>query len=112
MKRRPQLTIQQEADEMLPNRDSDTLVIHMADRSTDFLKVIYEGKGYEVIDHKISPVGLRELIEAYPRIFMLGHGGAGGLFGPGFVLGSDFGEALSRKKGLFIWCHAVEYAHQ
>jgi hypothetical protein len=48
--------ILREADRRLPPvAGSPTLVIHMADPSTDFLKAIYMGKGYDVIDSQISP---------------------------------------------------------
>lgn len=106
-------TIQQEADELLPGVKAEgTLVIHLDDRSTDFLKGIYEGKGYPVINGRISPQELRAEIKKYQRIFMLGHGSPNGLFGPGFSIGEEFGPELSRKTGLYVWCHAVEYAHR
>ena len=106
-------SIQQEADELLSRpQENDTLVIHMADPSTDFLKGIYEGKGYPVIRGRISEAELMVEIERYPRLFMLGHGGPAGLFGPGYLIGHDFGEELSKKTGIFIWCHAVEFAHR
>ena len=102
-----------EADRLLPRPETgDTLVIHMDDRSTDFLKVIYGGKGYPVIKGKITEEALMAEIEKYPRIFMLGHGGPSGLFGPGYLIGSQFGEILRGKTGLYVWCHAVEYAHR
>ena len=104
--------IVQEADELLPKAEKSTLVIHMADPSTDFLKVIYAGKGYDVIDGRIEPDELMELIESHDRIFMLGHGGPSGLFGPGYIIGREFGPVLAEKEGLYIWCHAVEYAHE
>jgi hypothetical protein len=108
-------TIFQEADELLqnaPKRAQDTLVIHMDDRSTDFLKVIYEGKGYPVINGRMEPRQLMKEMKKYRRLFMLGHGGPSGLFGPGFIIGAEFGPLLREKTGLYIWCHAVEYAHR
>lgn len=106
-------SVLKEADMLLPDAPQrSTLVIHMDDRSTDFLKTIYEGKGYDVINSKIEPEVLFKKIKACRRIFMLGHGGPSGLFGPGFVIGDHFGPELSKKEGLYIWCHAVEYAHR
>lgn len=104
-------TVLQEADTLLPKAPSSTLVIHLDDPSTDFLKVIYEGKGFDVISAWIVPEKLKAEIEAHDRIFMLGHGGPGGLFGPGYTVGAEFGPILRQKKGLYIWCHAIEYAH-
>ena len=31
---------------------SNVLVVHPDDRSTDFLKLIYDGKGYDVVNFK------------------------------------------------------------
>ncbi len=106
-------TVTQEADERLPmTTESDTLVIHMEDPSTDFLKVIYQGKGYNVINGMITSEKLMDEIEKHQRIFMLGHGSPSGLFGPGFMVGREFGSLLRQKTGIYIWCHAVEYAHE
>jgi hypothetical protein len=70
-------TVLQEADEMLPApvRDRSTLVIHMVDPSTDFLKAIYQGKGYDEINGRIDQQDLLTEIKRHPRVFMLGHGG-------------------------------------
>lgn len=109
-------TIIREADELLPNEPQreagGTLVIHVDDRSTDFLKLIYSGKGYQTITGRIDEKQLFDEVRKHSRIFMLGHGGPRGLFGPGYMIGEKFGPELSKKTGLYIWCHAVEYAHQ
>lgn len=103
----------QEADELLPRASSSTLVIHLEDPSTDFLKGIYAGKGYDVINGRVDPAALLVEVRNHDRIFMLGHGGPHGLFGAGFSLGGVFGRELAEKEdGLYIWCHAVEYAHE
>jgi hypothetical protein len=106
-------SIVQEADDLLPQAGSSTLVIHMEDPSTDFLKLIYDGKGYDVISGRIEQRDLLEQIKNHDRVFMLGHGGPSGLFGPGYVMRNElYGRELAKKKdGLYIWCHAVEYAH-
>ena len=86
---------------------ASTLVIHKDDRSTDFLKAIYEGLGYTVITGNVSEKELLVQIERYPRVFMLGHGSPSGLFGAGYIIGDRFGPALAKKKdGLYIWCNA------
>jgi hypothetical protein len=61
--------------------NSDTLVIHALDRSTDFLKPIYAGKGYDVLNSYPHPVN--ELLPLYKRVIMLGHGWTQGLFSVG-----------------------------
>jgi hypothetical protein len=102
-----------EADRLLlpAPKENDTLVIHKSDPSTDFLKAIYEGKGCKVISGDIRREDLMEKIKKFPRIFMLGHGAPHGLFGPGYIIGDEFGPLLRQKTGLYVWCHAVEYAH-
>jgi len=60
-----------------------TLVIHPDDRSTDFLKQIYEGRDFTVFNgHKtdISASKFRKLVKKHDRIIMMGHGFPGGLF--------------------------------
>jgi hypothetical protein len=98
---------------LLEAEQEDTLVIHMDDRSTDFLKVIYEGYGFPVISQRVTEQELREAIEAHPRIFMLGHGGPGGLFAGAYQIHDGFGDLLrSKRNGLYIWCNADAYARR
>lgn len=99
------------ASQILEGEVGSTLVIHLDDRSTDFLKPIYEGMGYPVITGSISRSALLQAIEEHSRIFMLGHGGPSGLFGRNYSIDDQFGEALSRKpSGLYVWCNADAYA--
>lgn len=107
-------SIVQEADKLLPKPGSSTLVIHMEDASTDFLTAIYDGKGYDLINGYIEQKDLLVEIRNHDRIFMLGHGGPSGLFGPGYIIQNElFGRELAKKNdGLYVWCHAVEYAHK
>ncbi len=59
---------------------SNVLVIHPDDRSTDMLKVVYEGKGYDVItDMSVSEEKVVEAIKSHDTIIMLGHGTPSGL---------------------------------
>lgn len=91
--------------------EMDTLVIHMDDRSTDFLKPIYEGHGYPVITGAITDKEARAAIQEHARIYMLGHGGPMGLFTRGFMADDSFGPLLAAKDdGLYIWCNADAYA--
>lgn len=90
----------------------NTLVIHMDDRSTDFLKAIYEGKGYPVVTGAMKLEEARAAIKAAGRVFMLGHGGPSGLFTRGFFAGDEeIGALLAEKQdGLYIWCNADAFA--
>jgi hypothetical protein len=83
-----------------------TLVLHLDDRSTDFLKPIYEGHGYPVISGEISRLTLLQEIRRHDRIFMLGHGSPGGLFGRSFLIGDYFNRELRKKQGIYIFCNA------
>ena len=92
---------------------SDTLVIHCADKSTDMLSQVYEGKGWDVLtDGNIDPDELHQLLESHDRIVMLGHGTSGGLInvqGPGYVIGANEAPYLKDKKLFAIWCNADGY---
>lgn len=89
-----------------------TLVLHPEDISTDFLKVIYEGKGFTVITKHPSKSKLKGLIKDHDRIIILGHGcesGMGdlkkGIFH--FWIKSDMVYLLKEKKsGIYIWCNS------
>ena len=91
-----------------------TLVIHPHDKSTHFLKPIYEK-----IPHKTVITGglfvdeINKLICTHDRIIMLGHGSPYGLFGINFnrsyVVGEDQVELLQDKECIFIWCHADQF---
>lgn len=88
-----------------------TLVLHKDDRSTDFLKVIYEGYGYPVMTGDYTERQLVDAIKAHSRIFGLGHGSPSGLFANRFMIDDRFGSLLAEKKdGLYIWCNADAYA--
>lgn len=92
---------------------SDTLVIHCADKSTDMLSQIYQGKGWDVLrDGNIDKEELHQLLESHDKIICLGHGTAGGLIniqGGGNVIGPDEAPYLKNKKLFVIWCNADAY---
>jgi hypothetical protein len=92
-----------------------TLVIHPDDRSTDFLKPIYQ----HLDDATILTGGkaqneVRELIEQHDQVIMLGHGSPNGLFscgqfymGNGMIIDHSMVAALGNKKNnIYIWCNA------
>ena len=96
----------------------NNLVIHPADRSTEFLKPIYTFlKDKTVITDGITKSELRVLIELHDRIIMLGHGYKGGLLNPGrfpnsglFIIDDSMAAVLRKKSsGIYIWCHADQY---
>lgn len=90
-----------------------TLVIHPSDRSTDFLKPIYEGKGWTEVTKRtgeISEYETRKLIREHDRIIMMGHGHPNGLFfthiNPSMV------DELRKKECVCIWCNADQFVNR
>ena len=90
------------------------LVIHPDDRSTDMLKAVYEGKGYDVInDPKISDEEVVEQIKSHDKIIMLGHGTTYGLISWNrttgkvrYVINDSYAELLKTKETYSMWCHS------
>ena len=61
-----------------------TLVIHPKDKTTDFLKRIYQNiPNKTVITGGIDQESLNQLIEMHDRILFMGHGSPYGLFSVG-----------------------------
>ena len=88
-----------------------TFVLHPDDRSTDFLKEIYRGKGYTVVTRwDISGVALKAMIESHDRIIMMGHGSPHGLIGfSSIFMNPNFIKLLQTKDCVCIWCNADKY---
>jgi hypothetical protein len=93
-----------------------TLIIHPDDRSTDFLRPIYQDlKHKTVITGPITRDGLHALIKAHDRIIGLGHGSPSGLFSMSsngfgsYILGASEVEVLRGKELVSIWCHANQF---
>ena len=90
------------------------LVIHPDDRSTDMLKAVYEGKGYDVIsDPRISDEEVVEQIKSHDKIIMLGHGTPYGLISWNrttgkvrYVINDSHAELLKTKETYSMWCHS------
>lgn len=90
------------------------LVIHPDDRSTDMLKAVYEGKGYDVIsDPRITDEEVVEQIKSHDNIIMLGHGTPYGLISWNrttgevrYVINDSHAELLKTKETYSMWCHS------
>lgn len=94
-----------------------TLVIHPDDRSTDFLKIIYEGKGYTIFKPKYNTPMIKsemlKIINEHDRIMMMGHGSPRGLLGYSYIfMDKDFIKVLRTKNCVCIWCHADQYVNR
>ena len=87
-----------------------TLVIHPDDRSTDFLKQIYKGKCWTIINDRDacrSTSVITKLIRKHDRIIMMGHGHSNGLF---YTCINPYMVYLLREKNcVFIWCNADKF---
>lgn len=91
-----------------------TLVIHPKDRSTNFLKGIYENiPNKVVITNGVSRKELKEIIPQFDRVIMCGHGSPYGLMGVGQFKdrGNIIDETLvyllqNMEQNIYIWCHA------
>ena len=85
-----------------------TLVIHPEDESTDFLKKIYDGTDWTVINTHIGKRNLREAIKSHDRIIMMGHGCEKGLFNGEYnvIVDSNLVYLLREKYCVAIWCNA------
>ena len=96
---------------------SRVLVIHPDDRSTDMLKAVYEGKGYDVInDPGISDEEVVEQIKSHDKIIMLGHGTPYGLISWNratgevrYIINDSHAELLNTKETYSMWCHSDEF---
>lgn len=93
-----------------------TLVIHPDDRSTDFLRPIYQNiKGATVLTKDVPLDQLEEDIRSHDQILMMGHGSPGGLFnysriGEGsYTVGEAQVPLLEGKRCIFIWCNADQF---
>lgn len=96
------------------------LVIHPSDRTTDFLKPIYDKIPYKtVITGGVTPEQLSEEIKNHDRIFMMGHGCPYGLFAigrfpnsvGGLVINHTHVPLLMEKECAFIWCNADQFVN-
>ena len=95
------------------------LVIHPDDRSTNFLKPIYQ----HLTDATVLTGGktkdeVRELIEQHDQVIMLGHGSTSGLFScgqffsDGMIIDRSMVAALgSKKNNIYIWCNADQFVN-
>ena len=94
-----------------------TLVIHPQDKSTVFLKGIYElipEEDKTVLVTGATDKEIRELIQSHDRVMMMGHGSPHGLFSVGgfkgkspYLINKTHVELLNEKEdNVFIWCNA------
>lgn len=93
-----------------------TLIIHPADKSTDFLRPIYQSLQQYTIVTGGTKRQVNELIKSHDRIMMMGHGSSNGLFSVGkfdgtYVIDFTTVSLLRNKECVFIWCNADRFVN-
>jgi hypothetical protein len=90
------------------DNDTETIVFHPDDPTTDFLCEIYQGKGWNVVNDPFIDQGtVAELISGHERIICLGHGSRNGLFGGYEMLINESLVPLLRDRELvLVWCNS------
>ena len=93
-----------------------TLIIHPDDRSTDFLRAIYE----PLENYTLKTSGTRKetnrQIKEHDRIIMCGHGTPWGLLSVGkfegaYIIDCDTVPLFEDKECVFIWCNADRFVN-
>lgn len=91
-------------------KNHKVLVIHPKDKSTDFLKTIYEDLDCTLIDYNPSTKELKEALRNHGKVIMLGHGDSYGLFGfDRRVIDSTLVYLLREVELVGVWCYANEF---
>lgn len=94
-----------------------TLVIHPEDRSTDFLKYVYQNISGEVEVIRDCPPRkvLEKKMKSADKIIMLGHGTPSGLMNVtytgdrGYIVDGGFADILKEKENVSIWCNSDSF---
>lgn len=100
-----------------------TLIIHPEDKTTIFLKIIYQDiENKTVISGGVNDKELRQLISNHDRVMMMGHGSPFGLFNRfsafpeisrGLIIDSSLVPLLNQKNNsVFIWCNADQFVNR
>lgn len=96
------------------------LIVHPTDKSTDFLKVIYEKmENVTLVTGGKTKQEIKELIKEHDRCMFMGHGSPGGLFSVGkfpstaYIIDGHLVDELKKKDNtVFIWCNADQFVRQ
>jgi hypothetical protein len=96
------------------------LVVHPTDRSTDFLKVIYEKmENVTLVTGGKTKQEIKELIKEHDRCMFMGHGSPAGLFSVGkfpstaYIIDGHLVDELKKKDNtVFIWCNADQFVNE
>lgn len=96
-----------------------TLIIHPSDKTTDFLKPIYEDIRYRtIITGGLYQSEVHSEIEKHDRILMMGHGSENGLYNFSdflncvYIIDHKSVPFLKGKECIFIWCNADGFVNK
>lgn len=94
-----------------------TLVIHPSDRSTDFLRPIYQSLEQYTVVTGGTRKEVNRLIKEHDRIIMCGHGSPWGLFSVGqfdgaYIIDCDTVPLFEDRECVFIWCNADKFVNR
>lgn len=98
-----------------------TLIIHPKDRTTDFLKEIYENIPHQtLITGGVNRNDIIDLIEGHDRVMMMGHGTPQGLLSmynfekyvPYIIDYKSVPYLKEKTDNVFIWCNADKFVNQ
>ena len=94
-----------------------TLVIHPSDRSTDFLRPIYQSLEQYTLIAGGTRKEVNDLIKGHDRIVMCGHGSPWGLFSVGmfdgaYIIDCDTVPLFEDRECVFIWCNADKFVNR
>lgn len=93
-----------------------TLIIHPSDRSTDFLRPIYQSLDKYTVITEGTKKEVNKLIKEHNRIIMMGHGSSSGLFSVNkfdsiFVIDYNTVPLFEDRECIFIWCNADKFVN-
>lgn len=93
-----------------------TLIIHPSDRSTDFLRPIYQSLEQYTVVTGGTRKQVNELIKSHDRIMMMGHGSPSGLFSVGkfegtYIIDHNTVPLFEDRECVFIWCNADKFVN-
>lgn len=108
---KPAMTPEEEAEKVESLCKSDTIVFHKEDPSTEMLRPIYEGRGWDVYTgttrNGLSKESVNELIKRHNKILFMGHGTPYGLIGGNMDAENSY--LIKGKKVFALWCYAATF---
>lgn len=94
-----------------------TLVIHPSDKSTNFLRPIYQSLEQYTLIAGGTRKEVNDLIKGHDRIVMCGHGSPWGLFSVGmfdgsYIIDCDTVPLFEDRELVMVWCNADKFVNR